>query len=95
MAFSRGWKYYHAPDNKPINGRIQKVIPGFPDLVLVKENRLIFAELKKEIGRTTPEQDAWLAALKETGAEVYVWRPSQLPEVIQILQKKIESTTRY
>jgi hypothetical protein len=95
LAFSRGWKYYHAPDNKPINGRIQKVIPGFPDLVLVKENRLIFAELKKEIGRTTPEQDAWLAALKETGAEVYVWRPSQLPEVIQILQKKIESTTRY
>jgi hypothetical protein len=90
LAFSRGWKYYHAPDNKPINGRIQKVIPGFPDLVMVKDNRLIFAELKKEVGRTTPEQDSWLAALKVTGAEVYVWRPSQLPEVVQILQKKPE-----
>jgi len=90
LAFSRGWKYYHAPDNKPINGRIQKVIPGFPDLVLVKENRLIFAELKKEVGRTTPEQDSWLAALKATGVEVYVWRPSQLPEVVQILDKKPE-----
>ena len=90
MAFSRGWKYYHAPDNKPINGRIQKVIPGFPDLVLVKENRLIFAELKKEVGRTTPEQDSWLAALKATGVEVYVWRPSQLPAVVQILDKKPE-----
>jgi len=90
LAFSRGWKYYHAPDNKPINGRIQKVIPGFPDLVLVKEKRLIFAELKKEVGRTTPEQDSWLAALKATGVEVYIWRPSQLPEVVQILQKKPE-----
>ena len=56
--------------------------------MLVKEERLIFAELKKEVGRTTPEQDSWLAALKVTGAEVYIWRPSQLQEVVQILQKK-------
>jgi hypothetical protein len=57
---------------------------------MVKEDRLIFAELKKETGKTSPEQDAWLEALKIAGAEVYVWRPSQLREVIQILQKKPE-----
>ena len=57
---------------------------------MVREDRLIFAELKKEKGKTSPEQDAWLEALKITGAEVYVWRPSQLREVIQILQKKPE-----
>lgn len=56
--------------------------------MLVKDTRLIFAELKKETGKTTPEQDEWLEALRIAGAEVYVWRPSQMREVIQILQKK-------
>jgi hypothetical protein len=89
LAFTRGWKYYHAPDNKPINGRIQKVVPGFPDLVLVKDGNLIFAELKKETGKTSPEQDAWLEALSLCGNKCYVWRPSQLREVVGVLEQKL------
>lgn len=88
LASSLGWKYYHAPDNKPINGRIQKVVAGFPDLVLVKDSRLIFAELKRELGQVSDSQKEWLAALEATGVEVYVWRPSQMREVQQILSKK-------
>jgi hypothetical protein len=38
---------------------------GFPDLVLVRSARLIFAELKAEKGKTTPDQDAWLADLRQ------------------------------
>jgi hypothetical protein len=38
---------------------------GWPDLTLAKGMRLIVAELKAEKGKTTPEQDAWLAWWRE------------------------------
>jgi hypothetical protein len=88
VAVDYGWKYYHAPDNKPINGRIQKVVAGFPDLVLVKGRRLVFAELKRELGIVSPQQEAWLDALRQTGAEGYIWRPSDLDEVLRVLSNK-------
>lgn len=50
---------------------------GFPDLVLVKGERLLFAELKSATGKLTPEQQAWLDALRQVpGIEAYVWRPT-------------------
>ncbi len=48
---------------------------GFPDLVLVRD-RLVMVELKADRGRTTSEQQDWLAALSNAGVESYVWRPS-------------------
>lgn len=80
-----GWLYYHAPDNKPIHGRIQNVKAGFPDLCAVRGGRLIFAELKKELGRTSGAQDEWIDSLRTAGQEVYVWRPSDLPVLSGIL----------
>jgi hypothetical protein len=64
---------------------------GFPDWVLCKPPRLIFAELKSEVGKPTPEQEAWLAGLREVEAatkglvQAYLWRPSDYPEVVEIL----------
>jgi hypothetical protein len=64
---------------------------GFPDLVLVRKHRLIFAELKAEGQTPTDEQAAWLAALHEvstwsTGAvQVYTWRPHDWPEIDKVL----------
>lgn len=80
-----GWKFYHSPDNVPRNGFIQNVKAGWPDLVAVRGRRIIFAELKRETGKTTEAQDEWLAALKLTGAEVYVWRPSDKGKLRSIL----------
>ena len=54
---------------------------GFPDLVLAREGVVIFAELKAEKGRLRPDQEKWIAAL---GA-CYVWRPSDWPAILQIL----------
>ena len=71
---------------------------GFPDLVLVRGDRLIFAELKSQVGKTTPEQDGWLEALRacRLGAqqyisqgvelEVYLWRPSDLERIAEVLR---------
>jgi len=87
LATIRGWHHYHAPDNRPdANGRVQRVAPGFPDLVLWKGTRLIFAELKRANGRTTKAQVLTLAQLAETGAEVYLWRPGD--DIDAILLRK-------
>jgi VRR-NUC domain len=49
---------------------------GFPDLVLVRDGRLVFGELKSASGRVGPEQSVWLGELGVAGVEVYVWRPA-------------------
>ena len=67
-----GWLCYHTHDSR-------RSAPGFPDLVLVHEQTgaLVFAELKSNSGRVTPEQDRWLTALgRRHIAEV--WRPRDL-----------------
>lgn len=53
---------------------------GFPDLVLLRGERLIFAELKSRRGVTSPEQRAWLDALRRVpGVEVCEWRDGVTP----------------
>lgn len=73
MAKQLGWRRYHVRNSKA--GIVQGEV-GFPDLVLVRGNRVLFIELKRENGKTTPEQVAWLEAFLLAGLEVYVWRPS-------------------
>jgi len=59
---------------------------GLPDLVLCKPPRLIFAELKTEKGIVSPHQQEWLDALAQClGVEVYLWRPSDIEKVVEIL----------
>lgn len=64
---------------------------GFPDLVLVKPPRLIFAELKvnpasRKTGRPSEDQEVWLGLLRQVvGAECYVWRPSDREEILKAL----------
>lgn len=63
---------------------------GFPDLVLVRGQQLIFAELKTERGKLGPEQAIWLdALLGVAGATRFVmaalWRPSDWPAIEKIL----------
>lgn len=52
-----------------------RTAPGYPDLTLVRDGRLIFAELKSDTGRLSAAQQEWLDALRRVPcAEVYVWR---------------------
>lgn len=76
-----GWLSYHTHDSR-------HSAPGFPDLVLVRDNRLIFAELKTDTGRLSPAQRDWIEALSAAGAEVHVWRPSQWSEIIETLKRR-------
>lgn len=57
---------------------------GWPDLTLVKGTRLIFAEIKSDKGRISPDQKGWLDALKKV-AEVYCWYPKDWEQIQEIL----------
>ena len=61
---------------------------GFPDLVLAKNGRVLFLELKSEKGKTTPAQDAWMHA---TGALLV--RPSDLEYIAYLLGPNYEPAT--
>ena len=59
---------------------------GWPDLVLVRPPRIIFAELKNDRGEVRPAQLEWLDVLRLLPyAEVYLWRPSDWDAVVETL----------
>ena len=76
------------------DSRGQNVL-GMPDELLLhpKQRRLIWAELKREKGTTTLDQDLYMQALIECGEEVYLWRPSDLYNDTILAILKGEETT--
>jgi hypothetical protein len=59
---------------------------GWPDLVLVRPPRIIFAELKSEQGKVTPNQTEWLDVLRLLPqVETFLWRPSNWDAVVETL----------
>lgn len=88
----RGWKTAHFGNTVKIVRRgadyrtiADRGAAGFPDLVILRPPRLLFAELKAEKGRLTKEQADWLAGLGESGQEVHCWRPSDWETIEQVL----------
>lgn len=79
LAKQHGWLYYHTYDSRRSD-------PGFPDTTLVRGDRLMFVEVKSEVGDTTTEQYTWLAELMTAGAEVYIVRPSNFDAFIEELK---------
>jgi hypothetical protein len=76
-----GWRAIHIRD-----GRRQDVA-GFPDVLAVRDARLLAAELKTQRGRLTPDQRTWLEALRAAGVETYVWRPADVEDVERALRR--------
>ncbi len=97
-----GWHVHHDRAARNTSGKWATHIQGdagFPDLVLARAGRVIFAELKRATGKVSDTQFAWLVALGQPGGtpsqqavdpksnpEVYVWRPIDLPEIMEILR---------
>lgn len=88
LARLRGWLVAHTYDSRLATGT------GYPDLCLCRPGRvvgevgrLLFCELKTERGRLRPEQKVWLEALRSVpNLEVYLWKPHDMDEIIQILE---------
>jgi hypothetical protein len=76
-----GWKTYHTFDSRRSD-------PGFPDLVLSRDDRLVFLELKSETGRASTAQRDWLDALQRApGITVGVMRPRDWATLEEMLSR--------
>ena len=94
IAYARtlGWRVAHFRPVRTMHaGKVRYMTPvqadgaGFPDLVLVRDGRLLFIELKTEKGQLTQDQFAWREALLLCGQEYFVFRPSMWAEIERIL----------
>ena len=78
LARRLGWREAHFTTARTNNGGYltpQQGHPGFPDLVLCRPPRLVFAELKVGKNHLSGDQALWLNGLKAcTGTEAYEWR---------------------
>jgi len=59
---------------------------GFPDLIMVREDRVLVAELKSAKGKLTPAQLLWISGFLVAGVEAFIWRPSDIEEIERILK---------
>lgn len=91
-AHLRGWLVHHTRPARTSKGYRTAIQgdTGFPDLVLARNGIVVFAELKTEKGRTSVYQEAWADALRHEGAsrthEVFLWRPSDWRQIMQVLR---------
>ncbi len=95
----RGWESYHQLDSRRVQGAGGE---GFVDLVLIHlypdtPGRVVYAELKREGGRVTDDERRWLEALVQCEQEAYLWVPSDIDEVIRILESpvRVDSETEW
>ena len=83
-----GWLVHSDPDSRQVKGN-----PGFPDLVLAKNGKVIFAELKRDKGRLSPHQRGWIKAFVEYDSRMLfsympradVWRPRDYEQIKRLL----------
>lgn len=86
LAILNSWLVYHTRDSRGS-------VAGFPDLVLVREGELIFAELKTEKGKLSSAQQQWLAMLATVSDEsdpqvrVCLWKPQDWKTIEQVLRR--------
>lgn len=81
-----GWLFYHVTLSM-YGAR------GLPDVVMVKDGKLAFWELKSAKGKVTPEQQVWLDELaKVPGLDVRVVRPANLEAAYKFLAGIEEAT---
>ncbi len=88
LADLRGWSWMHMQPAQsrdswrtPYSGSLGK---GWPDLVLVKGERIVFIECKAAGRKPTPEQEQVIGILSNVGL-ARVYRPEDWDEIVKVL----------
>lgn len=85
LAHTFGFRVAHFRPGMNRRGQWQTAVSGdgagFPDLVLAKKGVVIYAELKADGGKVTPEQQRWIDDL-----EAFVWYPGDFDRIVEILK---------
>jgi hypothetical protein len=81
-----GWLVYHTHDSR-------HSAAGFPDLVMIRGNILIAAELKVGNNKPTEAQLKWLKAFAGVGhpshtVHAFLWKPSDQAEIDEVLARR-------
>lgn len=78
LAKRQGWECYFtwSSINSPA---------GFPDLVMVRGPRVVFAELKRDSNQLSEDQRRWLWKLAAAGQEVYLWKPVAWKQIDRVI----------
>lgn len=87
-----GWRCHHVRDSRHVlMGDV-----GFPDWVFARRGTVLIVELKRQDGKLSPEQRAWLDDLawpgeqdqwvQESLVDAYVIRPSDLDRFLELLK---------
>lgn len=91
-----GWDVHWHPDEKQNakSGRWDLMPPpGFPDLVMVRDERILFVELKGQRGKLSHDQEYWQEALVKLhwpsqGVVTYFcWKPENWDLIVSVLVK--------
>lgn len=77
-----GWLVFHNPDSRMVRA-------GLPDLLLIGDGIVIFAELKTDGGRLRPDQVTTIRRLVRADQLVYVWRPRHFDAIKAVLTQHI------
>lgn len=96
LAVLFGWRVHHVrPARVRVRGKETYRTPvqghkGFPDLVLARRGRVIFAELKAGRGQLSEDQVLWRDAMDGGQAAEYagwkLWRPEDWADIERILR---------
>ena len=78
LARAMGWLVYH-----PYDSRLSQ--EGYPDLTMVRNGRVIWAELKSQDGTVTGVQRRWLKVLPK--GQAFLWKPSDWDAIVETLRK--------
>lgn len=74
----RGWLVYWTWNSKHSPA-------GFPDLFMVRGDRIVVAELKVGRNKPTAAQRQWLDAFDGAGIVPHLWRPEDFDEIEEVL----------
>jgi len=83
-----GWRIMHQRPARTNNSWRTAIMghAGFPDIIALRGNRRLMAELKSAKGKVTVEQNDWLQAAREAGFETFIWKPKDIDEIERILR---------
>ena len=79
-----GWLCFHVFATGPKSVSCH----GFPDMIFLKDGKLVVAELKRDKpNKTYPDkrQREWLQAFVDAGIPTYTWRPDDLDQIVEVL----------
>lgn len=77
------WRWHHI---RRSDRAVQQGDPGWPDIVAVRGDTLLAAELKGPAGRYETGQHEWLEAFSQvTRVDIATWRPQDIDEITRRL----------